>query len=82
MVVIVDFVGDSVVLCIVILMVCFDFECSGLFKLVDMIGVVFDENLLVNYGDWKSRGVDVLVVGSIGCSLDGWMEVCFWFYDM
>ena len=41
-----------------------DLERSGLFRLVEA-GTPLAENAAVNFADWKSRGADALVVGSV-----------------
>ena len=78
---IVDFPGDPAASRVITATVRSDLERSGLFKLVDHGGLAFDENAPINHGDWKARGADAMVAGSIGRSADGRMEARFRLYD-
>jgi TolB protein len=57
-----------------------DLERSGLFKMVETGGAL-GENANVNFGDWKGRGADALVVGTIAPT-GGRYEVRFRLYDV
>ncbi|MDD5296258.1 MAG: Tol-Pal system beta propeller repeat protein TolB [Rhodocyclaceae bacterium] len=59
-----------------------DLERSGLFKLVDTGNKPMPENAQPVFGDWKSRGADALVVGSVLAAADGRYEVRFRLYDV
>ena len=78
---IVDFPGDPAASRVITATVRSDLERSGLFKLVDHGGLAFDENAPINHADWKARGADAMVAGSIGRSADGRMEARFRLYD-
>ena len=54
---------------------------SGLFRLVDAGSVAFSENVQVNHGEWKARGADALVVGSIARLADGRFDLRFRLWD-
>ena len=56
-----------------------DLERSGVFKVIDA-GAVAD-NAPVNHGQWKSRGADALVVGSVQKLADGRIEVRYRLHD-
>ena len=57
-----------------------DLERSGVFKVIDA-GTVLSETDAVNYGQWKSRGADALVVGSVQKLADGRFEVRYKLHD-
>lgn len=57
-----------------------DLARSGLFKLVESTQVVTDI-ASVNPGDWKSKGADALVVGSVQKLADGRFDVRYRLYD-
>jgi TolB protein len=56
-----------------------DLERSGVFKVIDA-GSVLD-NGVIDYGLWKSRGADALVVGSVQRTVDGRFEVRYKLLD-
>ena len=58
-----------------------DLTRSGLFKLVDAGPTALPDTTAVNYGDWKSRGADAIVVGSVNRLADGRSDVRFKLYD-
>ena len=76
-----DLAGDSAAARAISLTVRADLDRSGLFKVIDPVGVGMDENTPVNFGDWKGRGADALAAGSVGRSADGRMEARFRLYD-
>ena len=47
-----------------------DLERSGFFKVIDA-GMALSETAPINYSDWKARGADALVVGSVQRLADG-----------
>ena len=57
-----------------------DLARSGYFKLID-VGAVISETSSVNFGDWKSRGAEVLVVGSVQKLSDGRFDVRYKLLD-
>ena len=58
-----------------------DLTRSGLFKNVDPGATPVSETTPINYGDWKSRGADAVVTGSIDRLADGRYDVRFKLYD-
>ncbi len=57
-----------------------DLTRSGFFKVIDT-GNVMSETSVVNFGDWKARGADVLVVGSVQRLADGRIDVRYKLLD-
>lgn len=57
-----------------------DLARSGFFKVIDT-GSVLSETTAINYGDWKSRGADALVVGSVQRLADGRFDVRYRLLD-
>ena len=57
-----------------------DLARSGFFKVIDA-GTVMSETSPVNYGDWKARGADALVVGSVQRLADGRFDVRYRLLD-
>lgn len=57
-----------------------DLNRSGFFKIIDT-GNVMTENTPVNYADWKSRGADAIVVGSVQRLPDGRFDVKYRLFD-
>ena len=57
-----------------------DLERSGVFKVIDA-GSALSESDPVNYGQWKGRGADALVVGSVQKLADGRFEVRYKLHD-
>jgi TolB protein len=53
---------------------------SGYFKLIEVGGVI-SETSSVNFGDWKSRGAEALVVGSVQKLSDGRFDVRYKLLD-
>ncbi len=56
-----------------------DLERSGMFKVMD--AGVMSEAAPVNYGEWKSRGAEALVVGSVQRLADGRFDVRYRLLD-
>ncbi|CDG84438.1 Tol-Pal system beta propeller repeat protein TolB [Janthinobacterium agaricidamnosum] len=57
-----------------------DLERSGAFKVIDTDGPI-SETADVNYGQWKSRGADALVVGSVQQLADGRFDIRYKLLD-
>jgi TolB protein len=57
-----------------------DLARSGYFKIIDS-GNVMSETTVINYADWRSRGADALVVGSVQRLADGRFEVRYRLLD-
>jgi TolB protein len=57
-----------------------DLARSGFFKIIDT-GDVISEATQVNLGDWKARGADALVVGSVQRLADGRFDVRYRLMD-
>ena len=57
-----------------------DLERSGVFKVIDA-GTVVSDSAAVDYGQWKGRGADALVVGSVQKLADGRFEVRYKLHD-
>jgi len=54
---------------------------SGLFRLIDTGTVAMAENIAVNHDEWKGRGADALVVGSVARLADGRFDLRFRLWD-
>jgi len=54
---------------------------SGLFRLIDTGSAALPENATVAHAEWKSRGADALVVGSIARLADGRFDIRYRLYD-
>lgn len=59
-----------------------DLERTGLFKLVDTLGLTSQEPEQIRYIDWQGRGASALVVGSISPLPDGRIDVRFHLLDV
>ncbi|WP_128083101.1 Tol-Pal system beta propeller repeat protein TolB [Collimonas arenae] len=57
-----------------------DLSRSGMFKIIDT-GDVISEAAQVNLGDWKARGADALVIGSVQRLADGRFDVRYRLLD-
>ncbi len=57
-----------------------DLERSGAFKVIDT-GTAISETSNINYSQWKSRGADALVVGSVQRLADGRFDVRYKLLD-
>ena len=75
-----SFEGESALPQSVTAVVRADLERSGLFKLVDAPGAM-GESAPVNFGDWKGRGADALLVGTIAAGQGGRSEVRIRLHD-
>lgn len=57
-----------------------DLTRSGYFKVIDT-GIAISETTPVNFGEWKARGADALVVGSVHRLADGRFDVRYKLLD-
>ncbi len=76
-----DFAGEPGIARAVAMVVRADLERSGLFRLVEA-GAPLAENAAVNFADWKARGADALVAGSVVPAVNGRYEVRFRLHDV
>lgn len=58
-----------------------DLARSGLFRNVDAGATPLADTAPVNYGEWKGRGADAVVTGSVSRLADGRVDVRFKLYD-
>ncbi|MEO9066337.1 MAG: Tol-Pal system beta propeller repeat protein TolB [Burkholderiaceae bacterium] len=58
-----------------------DLTRSGLFKNIDAGATPLSDTAPVNYGEWKGRGADAVVTGSLNRLADGRLDVRFKLYD-
>ena len=58
-----------------------DLNRSGLFKNVDPGSQPLGDTAPVNYGEWKQRGADAVVTGSVARLADGRIDLRFKLYD-
>ncbi|MGH8689936.1 MAG: Tol-Pal system beta propeller repeat protein TolB [Burkholderiales bacterium] len=81
---IVPFAGEAAVGTSLTGIVRADLERSGLFRGLEVppLAPHPSENSPVNYGEWRSRLADALVVGSVGTHADGRFEARFRVYDV
>jgi TolB protein len=81
---IVPFAGEAAVGTSLSAIVRADLERSGLFRGLEIppLSPPPTENSPVNYGEWRSRLADAVVVGSVGTATDGRYEVRFRVYDV
>jgi len=81
---IVPFVGEAALGTSLTGIVRADLERSGLFRGLEVPPLVPHptENSPVNYGEWRSRLADALVVGSVATHADGRFEARFRVYDV
>ncbi len=81
---IVPFVGEAAVGASLTAIVRADLERSGLFRGLEVppLAPHPTENSPVNYGEWRSRLADALVVGSVAAHADGRFEARFRVYDV
>jgi TolB protein len=59
-----------------------DLERSGLFHLMDTGNITLTETSAIDYGGWKSIGVDALAAGSLGRGANDRLEARFRLYDI
>ena len=58
-----------------------DLERSGVFRSIDTTGVVADENTRPDLADWRQKGADAIVTGSISPHADGRFDVRLRLWD-
>ncbi len=58
-----------------------DLARSGLFKIVNAGTTALAENASVNFADWKGRGADAVVIGTVSRLADGRFEVRYRLLD-
>jgi TolB protein len=58
-----------------------DLTRSGLFKIVDTGTTTLPENATVNYGEWKGKGADAVVIGSVQRLANGSFDVRYRLFD-
>ncbi|HZV55015.1 MAG TPA: Tol-Pal system beta propeller repeat protein TolB [Rhodocyclaceae bacterium] len=76
-----DFGGERIIAQALTSVVRADLERSGLFRLVDPSGLAAGDTA-VPYADWKSRGADALVGGTVATAADGRYETRFRLHDV
>ena len=76
-----DFAGEPGIARAVSMVVRADLERSGVFRLVEA-STPLAENAAVNFADWKARGADALVVGTVQPAANGRFEVRFRLHDV
>lgn len=59
-----------------------DLTRSGMFKTLDGLPTGLNENAQVNYGEWRQKGADALMVGSVSRLADGKFDIRFRLYDV
>jgi TolB protein len=81
---VVPFAGEAAVGTSLTAIVRADLERSGLFRGLEVppLSPAPNENTPVNYGEWRSRLADAVVLGSVGMGADGRYEVRFRVYDV
>ncbi|MCX8086737.1 MAG: Tol-Pal system beta propeller repeat protein TolB [Rhodocyclaceae bacterium] len=77
-----DFAGERIVAQALTSVIRADLERSGLFQLVDTTGAVLNENSVPSYPEWKGRGADALVAGSLVALPDGRYETRYRLFDV
>ncbi len=76
-----DFSGERIVSQALTSVVRSDLERSGLFNIIDTTGALLNESSVPAYAEWKARGADALVAGSIAAAADGRYETRFRLHD-
>jgi TolB protein len=59
-----------------------DLERSGMFRAVDADGVVADESTRPDLGNWRQKGADAMVTGSVSRLADGRFDVRLRLWDI
>ncbi|MRR51910.1 MAG: Tol-Pal system protein TolB [Rhodocyclaceae bacterium] len=77
-----DFTGERIISQALSTVVRADLERSGLFRMVDATGQAVAESASVAYGEWKSKGTDALVAGTVSMGGDGRYETRFRLHDV
>lgn len=76
------FDGERIVSTALVSVVRADLERSGFIRLVDPGSAPIAENAAVAYGDWRSRGADALVTGSVLPQGEGRYDTRFRLHDV
>lgn len=81
---VVPFSGEGALMPGITDVVAADLQRSGLFKIVDPVGVKPEphEPAEMNYPDWRARGADAVAIGSVLPRSDGKLEVRFHLLDV
>jgi TolB protein len=58
-----------------------DLTRSGLFKIVDSGSAALPETTALNFGEWKGKGVDAVVIGSVQKLANGSFDVRYRLFD-
>jgi TolB protein len=58
-----------------------DLARSGLFRLIDVVETSMDERSTPNLADWRARGADALIAGSVSRLPDGRFDVRYKLWD-
>lgn len=74
------FVGENIAPQQITAIIKSDLANSGFFRIIDT-GNAMSETTPVNYGEWKSKGADALVVGSVQRLADGRFDVRYRLLD-
>jgi len=77
-----NFDGDRAIGQAVTSVVRADLDRSGLFRMVDAGTGVLAENATINFSDWRSRGADAVVMGSVLSGANGRYETRFRLQDV
>lgn len=77
-----DFEGDRVLTQAMTSVIRADLDRSGMFRLVEPGSAPISETAAVNFADWKSRGADALVGGSMRLDAGGRYETRFRLLDV
>lgn len=59
-----------------------DLERSGMFRTVNAAGLVADENTRPDLADWRQKGADTMVTGSVSALADGRFDVRLRLWDI
>ncbi|HEX5393315.1 MAG TPA: Tol-Pal system beta propeller repeat protein TolB [Rhodocyclaceae bacterium] len=77
-----NFDGERIVSTALVSVVRSDLERSGLFRMVEPGGNPIGEAASISYGDWRSKGADALVVGSVVPVAEGRYDTRFRLHDV
>ncbi len=77
-----NFEGDRVINQALTSVIRADLDRSGLFRLIDSGNLALPENALLDFQNWRSRGTDAVVTGSILSQPNGRYETRFRLHDV
>ncbi|RTL56979.1 MAG: Tol-Pal system protein TolB [Rhodocyclaceae bacterium] len=77
-----NFDGERIVSQALVSVVRADLERSGLFRMVDPGTAPIGESAMVSYGDWRAKGADALVAGSVVPLAEGRYDTRFRLHDV